>query len=244
VDDQRGWNQDTPDQAFRLALANRLIDGTALNKWQPEVLGNTKNRHGLQEAQLITADYTLTQHEMKLMLRWLARGGIPDIRFNIAQIMQSDRIQHSKHGFDVVLIDAPPRLSTSAIEALTAATHLVVPTVLDKLSAETTGGFLKQVWELRSKLNQGLELAGIVGTKTPARPIEKALGPIEQDALGVVRSGLEQWKTNKHIFEIDIQNLAAIRQCAGITNPYFSDHNKVHDMFDIFGDELSERIGL
>jgi cellulose biosynthesis protein BcsQ len=232
-----------PNQSFRLALANSLIDGTALNQWQPEVLGSTKSRDGVQEAQLITADYTLTQHEMKLMLRWLAEGGTPDVRFNIAQIMQSDRVQHEESGFDVVLIDAPPRLSTSAIEALAAATHLLVPTVLDKLSAETAGSFLKQVWELRSRLNPGLELAGIVGTKTPARPLGKTLGPTEKDALGSVISGLGQWKTNGHVFEMDIQNLAAIRKCAGSTNPYFSDCN-VQAMFDSFGDELSERIGL
>jgi cellulose biosynthesis protein BcsQ len=163
------------NQSFRLALANSLIDGTALNHWQPEVLGSVRTRDQVQQAQLITADYTLTQHEIKLMLRWLVEGGTPDIRFHMAQTLLSERVQNEEFGFDVVLIDAPPRLSTSAIEALTAATHLLVPTVLDRLSAETTGSFLKQVWELRSRLNPGLELAGVVGTKTPARPLGSEL---------------------------------------------------------------------
>ena len=38
-----------------------MLNGNA--EWQPEVLANGRNGHGLAKAQLITADYTLTETE-------------------------------------------------------------------------------------------------------------------------------------------------------------------------------------
>ena len=144
---------------------------------------------GLAKAQLITSDYTLTECETRLMLMWLQNGSELDVRYNVAKVLLGGRVQDEVDGFDVVLIDAPPRLTTGTIGALTASTHLLVPTILDPLSAETIGSFLRQSWALRGKLNPGLELAGVVGTMTPARPLEKDLGTREQAALGIVKRG-------------------------------------------------------
>jgi chromosome partitioning protein len=128
-----------PDgQDHRLALANTVLASELLEKWPAEVL----NDGPLAGTQLITADYTLTQHETKLMLRWLRRLGQPDIRYNLARVLMSDHVQSQKKGFDIVLIDAPPRLTTGAMNALAACTHLLVPTKLDMLSAETVRSFL------------------------------------------------------------------------------------------------------
>jgi cellulose biosynthesis protein BcsQ len=175
------------NQAYRLSRANKLINGSA--EWQPEVLANGRNGHGLGKAQLITSDYTLTECETKLMLRWLQNGSDLDVRYNVAKVLLGPHVQDEVDGFDVVLIDAPPRLTTGTVGALTASTHLLVPTILDPLSAETVGSFLRQSWALRAKLNPGLELAGVVGTMTPARPLESDLGTPEQAALGIVKRG-------------------------------------------------------
>jgi cellulose biosynthesis protein BcsQ len=232
-----------PNQAYRLSLANKLIDGTAKDHWQAEVLRNGQNGHGLANAQLITSDYTLTQFETKLMLRWLRNGAEQDVRYNLAEILLGPYVQDKMDGFDIVLIDAPPRLTTGAIGALVASTHLVVPTILDPLSAETVGSFLRQAWALRGRLNPGLELAGVVGTMTPARPLGQDLGVPEQAALGIVNRGIREWQASTHVFDADIQDIAAIKNCAGRENPYFSSA-KARDMFDAFGDELCGRISV
>jgi cellulose biosynthesis protein BcsQ len=130
-------------QQHRLAVANRLLSADLVQNWPAEVLSGQ-----LAGAQLITADYTLTQHETALMLRWLRQQGQPDTRYYLAQTLLSEHVQSAAHGFDIVLIDAPPRLTTGAINALVACTHLLVPTKLDPLSAETVGSFLKQVTAL------------------------------------------------------------------------------------------------
>jgi cellulose biosynthesis protein BcsQ len=231
-----------PDQAYRLAHANGLVDGEARELWGAESLRNDKSAEGFAHAQLITADYTLTQHETKLMLNWLLQGGVPDIRFYIGEALLGRRVQDQEKGFDIVIIDTPPRLTTGTVGALIAATHLIVPTILDPLSAETVGSFLKQAWALRQRFNPGLELAGVVGTMTTARPLGKPLTAAELDVRGLVLSRMAEWKTNAFMFNADIQDIARIRRRAGVLNPYFSEDDRVPQMFDALGDELWHRM--
>ena len=66
--------------------------------------------------------------------------------------------------FDVALIDAPPRLTAATINGFCASTHLLVPTVYDKLSAEAVGTFLNGVRTLKNALNTQIDLLGVVGT--------------------------------------------------------------------------------
>jgi chromosome partitioning protein len=225
-----------PDgQQHRLALANRVLSSEPLQNWPAEVLGGQ-----LGGTQLITADYTLTQYETKLMLRWLRQRGEPDIRYNLAQVLMSDSVQSEATGFDIVLIDAPPRLTTGAINALAACTHLLVPTKLDALSAETVGSFLKQAATLRRQLNLGFELAGVVGTMTPAQPLDAELGDKQNDALAIIRMGLNEWPRDRYIFARNIQERAEIRNAAGRRVAYTG---LTAEIFRQFGDELSDRIG-
>jgi cellulose biosynthesis protein BcsQ len=231
-----------PEQSYRLAHANGLVDGGARELWVAESLRGDNTAEGFAKAQLVTADYSLTQHETKRMLNWLLQGGVPDIRFYVAEALLGRRVQDQDKGFDVVIIDTPPRLTTGTVGALIAATHLVVPTILDPLSAEAVGSFLKQAWRLRERFNPGLELAGVVGTMTTARPLGKPLTATELDVRGVVLSRMQEWKTNAYMFSADIQDIARIRRRAGILNPYFSEDDRVPQMFDTFGDELWHRI--
>jgi cellulose biosynthesis protein BcsQ len=224
------------NQPHRLAVANTLLSEGPLTSWPAEVLSGD-----LSGVQLITSTYSLTQHERQQMGRWLAQGGQPDARYFLSDVLMSPYVQDPVSGFDVVLIDAPPRLTTGAINALIASTHLLVPTKLDLLSAETVGSFLRQVWALRSHMNLGIELTGVVGTMTPAQPLGAELRPIQQDALAVVRAGLAEWKGNTYIFDRDIQEVAAISSAAGRS---ISSDSRVVEMFSALGNELLPRIGM
>jgi cellulose biosynthesis protein BcsQ len=213
-----------------------LLDGTVINNWAAEQLG-----HPLKGIQLVTADYTLTMHETVLLLKWLRQRGAPDVRFYLAQALLGEHIQSPQTGADIILIDAPPRLTTGAVNALVAGTHLIVPTSLDPLAAETVRSFLRQAWAIRTQLNQGLELAGVLGTMTSARPLNRSLKRAELDAAAIAKKGLDEWHANRHFFDRDIQDLAAISNEAGRRIAY---DGKVSQMFEQFGDELCGRIGL
>ena len=55
-------------------------------------------------------------------------------------------------------------MTTGLVNAFCASTHLVVPFVLDVLSAERVGLFLRNVRTMRGQLFPHLQLAGVVGT--------------------------------------------------------------------------------
>ena len=136
-------------------LANTLLSGDPLPHGPPKYSSGQ-----LSGTQLITADYTLTQYETQLMLRWLGQHGDPDIRFNLAQVLMSDPVQNN---FDIVLIDAPAPAHHRSDKCTGPCLHLLVPTKLDALSAETVGSFLRQVAALRRQLSLGLDSRASLG---------------------------------------------------------------------------------
>ncbi len=114
------------------------------------------------DARCIPTYYTLSNMENRVMVEWLIGTRTEDIRYSLAQALQSRQIQDR---FDIVLIDAPPRLTTGCVQALCAATHVLVPTVLDELSAEAAAGFVNQL-STNQKIWPHLKLLGVVGNMT------------------------------------------------------------------------------
>jgi len=109
-----------------------------------------------------------------------------DVRYNLAEVLQSKAVQDE---FDVVIIDCPPRLSTSTAQALCAGSHLLIPTILDKPSAEAVITFCEEVERLRtSDICPMLKYAGVVGMRVSPNVDEIA----ERDAKTMIRDALKQ----------------------------------------------------
>ncbi len=66
--------------------------------------------------------------------------------------------------YDVVLIDCPPSLGLLTINALTAASHVIIPVQAEYYALEGLGQLLDIVQRVRGGLNPGLELLGVVVT--------------------------------------------------------------------------------
>ena len=71
--------------------------------------------------------------------------------------------------FDFVLIDCPPSLGLLTVNALVAATEVLVPIQCEYYALEGVGQLLKNVQLIRSSLNATLRLTGIVLTMFDAR---------------------------------------------------------------------------
>jgi AAA domain len=100
--------------------------------------------------------------ENRLMVEWLIAKRPTDIRYSLAKTLHEPGIQDK---YDVVLIDAPPRLTTASVQAFCAATHVLVPTVLDGLSEEASAGFVNQLVANKA-LWPHLRLLGAFGNMT------------------------------------------------------------------------------
>src|SRR5262249_32884775 len=143
-------------------------------------------------------------------------------------------------GFDLALIDAPPRLTAAAINAFCASTHILVPTVYDMLSAEAVGTFLNGAQGLKDSLNSSIDLLGIVGMLTSQ---QGGLNGREGDAKALAKRQVSQtWGANHHFFDRHIPRKAAIAAAAGEEIAYYRDPT-VKSWFDALGDEICERFG-
>lgn len=71
--------------------------------------------------------------------------------------------------YDLVLIDCPPSLGLLTINALTAASHLLIPVQPETLSRRGVGQLLETVDDVRSYTNPNLEVLGAIVTMYDGR---------------------------------------------------------------------------
>jgi chromosome partitioning protein len=214
-------------------LADTLLGGEINGKGLTQIardLGGT-----LPNAKLITCGQTFDGFEFRLMLKWLLHETEDDARFRLANLILSKEIQKE---FDVVLIDAPPRLSTGAINALCASHAILVPTVLDGLSADAVGNFLQRADKFR-ELNPALEFAGVIGTITET----SNLTDVEKLALDQLTRALTNWRGKSHMFKTRLRHFRALSRAAGKDIGYLK-NKEVSQTFDLLGREFATQVKI
>ena len=75
-----------------------------------------------------------------------------------------DRIAAAQHDFDFVLLDCPPSLGLLTINALAAATEVIIPMQPHFLALQGVGKLLETVQLVNQQINPQLKVAGIVLT--------------------------------------------------------------------------------
>lgn len=242
--------------------AETLIGGRRTAR---DVCDMAQKLSGVANAKIIPAYYGLAPLENRLIVEWLIKDEPRDIRYFTAKFALSDAV---KQDFDMVIIDAPPRLTTAFIQALCASSHVVIPTVLDPLSAGAVGSFLDQVIENRD-IWPHLRVLGVVGTMTRwdigdrmARSpnIPPAFTFAEQAGMQAVKSAIERLKDTHGGRNVDVEILPAstfiqersiLGRAAGRRIAYAaSSHTKaeqfqirrVRTQFQRLGEEIARRL--
>lgn len=216
------------------SAAEFILAGQATGDWLTRVVKDVDA--ALPGVDLVPAGYTLAAMEELLMMRWLFHTTDKDVRFNLAEFLLSEEVRQT---YGIVLLDVGPRLTTASISALCAATHLLVPTNLDKMSTETIGSFLSRVRALKESLNLPIELAGVVGTMT----YQDRLVAAEEDAIGSIRDGLRQWGDDDYVFKRNVPRRQVLATVAG-TDIGYRRNKAIRELFNTLGDELASRIKL
>jgi chromosome partitioning protein len=91
-----------------------------------------------------------------------------------------DRLQTIKDRYEFVIIDTPPALGLITVNALVAATHLLIPVQSSYFALEGTDDLLETVDRIRARPNPELKLLGAVITlhdkrTTLSRDVQKAI---------------------------------------------------------------------
>lgn len=189
------------------SLATRLVSGDIAPADVPLLAQKVDlNENGPGRLQVVTAYYDLAQADNRIMIEWLLQGihftakdlhhalierlngnllRTADVRYTLAKVLHSDIVQRA---FDLIIIDCPPRLTTSEIQAFCASSHLLIPTIFDRTSAEAVASLCGQVETLKhAGICPHLEYLGVVGTMwRPGRVAQTTAVTLVKDALAKV----------------------------------------------------------
>jgi chromosome partitioning protein len=99
-----------------------------------------------------------------------------------------DRLDLVKDKYDYVIIDTPPALGLITVNALVAASHLLIPVQSSYFALEGTDDLLETVEKIRSRPNPGLKLLGAVITLHDkrtmlSRDVQKAITAVFGDRV-------------------------------------------------------------
>ena len=216
--------------------ANLLLD-TATNAKDALAL-TTALQPTLPRSRLFPAFYELNRAENRAMFKWLVQGGSADVRYATQRILSDPVFQQR---FDLVIIDAPPRLMTATVNAACASTHFIIPTILDGLSVSAALNTLGVFRQMQKTIAPQIQPAAII----PTMVAQKSLGLSESIALNELREGLAHfWPASPAPVIFDdayVCRKAAIARTAGSQIAYLAD-NSVAKMFDPIGAKLEARL--
>jgi chromosome partitioning protein len=128
------------------------------------------------------------------------------------QALLSDVLAPSLPAYDYVLIDCLPSLGLMAINALHAASGVVIPVQADFLAVQGLVQMLETVSEIRGRLNPGLEIYGILLTMVDLR------SPHARRVVGAVRRSL---KHQVPIFQTEILYDVALKDMTELGKTIF-----------------------
>ena len=105
-----------------------------------------------------------------------------------AHFRLKDRLDLVADRYDFVVIDTPPALGLITVNALVAATHLLIPVQSSYFALEGTDDLLETVEKIRSRPNPNLKLLGAVITlhdkrTTLSRDVQKAIADVFGDRI-------------------------------------------------------------
>lgn len=106
----------------------------------------------IQNLQIIPARINLAKLESKLV-------GDFDAIFRLR-----DRIEQIKPAYDLVIIDTPPTLGLITVNALVAASHVLIPIQSSYFALEGTDDLLETIEKVRARPNPELDLLGVLVT--------------------------------------------------------------------------------
>jgi chromosome partitioning protein len=105
-----------------------------------------------------------------------------------AHFRLKDRLDVLSDRYDFVVIDTPPALGLITVNALVAATHLLIPVQSSYFALEGTDDLLETVEKIRARPNPNLKLLGAVITlhdkrTTLSRDVQKAITDVFGDRV-------------------------------------------------------------
>lgn len=196
----------------------------------------------LSRTDLVPCDYSFGQVESREMVKWLFQESNYDPRFRLAHFLYSKEIREA---YDVVIIDAPPRLSLGAINAITSCRTVVVPTIPDALSTEAVGNYVSQLQSLSNILNPALSKVLLAVNKSNQTDLNRG----ETNAVSQATQKMEIWEGISKVIPRSIPNRVAVANASLENSLAWIDSDKhpkvtLRQILTEFGDFVATEAGI
>jgi chromosome partitioning protein len=109
---------------------------------------------------------------------WLAPSRIAMAKLEVTMVSEldapyllKDRISNLDREYDVIIIDTPPTLGLITVNALVAATHVLIPIQSSYFALEGTDDLLETVDKIKARPNTELQVLGVLVTMLDRRTV-------------------------------------------------------------------------
>ncbi|MGO4938360.1 ParA family protein [Fundicoccus sp. Sow4_H7] len=144
-----------------------------------------------------------------------------------------EALEPLKNTYDVVIVDAPPTLSTVVINALTASTKVIIPTQADIYSLQGLSQLANTLQTIRQYTNPNLFLEGILITRYNDRAI------LTREITDMIDKTAQTLGTK--VFDTKIREAIAVKEAQAMRTDLFEYAPKANVTMDCmaFIDELN-----
>ncbi|MDB5307175.1 MAG: Soj protein [Gemmataceae bacterium] len=158
----------------------------------------------------VTCDLVPTTDEMayaetNLTVRWFLKDAKRDPRFLLRKELQLKRVTNE---YDIVLLDCPPLINISCVNALAASDYVLVPVMPSKQATDRVTILLQRLKEFHDNLNTDLKVMGFFANRTK----ESDLTNDERSRLAALRNKCKDTWAAAPCFEAFVRQSAEIRK--------------------------------
>ena len=139
-------------------------------------------------------------------------------------------ISKSEKDFDYIIIDTPPNLGLLTVNALVAASFLLIPVKTEYLAMRGVRPLLESVWLIRDKINPELKLLGVLPTMYQIS---------SSHAATVVKEMKSVFKNKLFGINIPLDEVAAVAPAARKAATDFRPNSSVATAYKQFAKEVS-----
>jgi chromosome partitioning protein len=148
-----------------------------------------------------------------------------------------EKLASMKDDYDFIIIDTPPALSIASVNALTASTHMIVPSLADAYSLAGIGQLYETFKAVKAYCNADLKIVGIVLNRvTPQTVLNRDMSEMAKDLAKQIGT---------KVFESVLREYSAVKESQALrTNifDYAPRHNASKD-YKSFIKEFNQSIG-
>jgi chromosome partitioning protein len=183
-----------------------------------------------------TAD-ELTYAELNLTIRWLLRDSRRDPRFLLRKELHLKRVTNN---FDVVLLDCPPLINVSCVNALAASDYVLIPILPSKQATARVPVLLERLKEFRDNINPSLKVMGIVCNRT----LRSELTADEENRLTRLRGQcVDVWGEEVRQLDTFIRQSREVRTAEDERRP-LGQGDEMREVFGALADEVVGRLPM